>query len=93
MRTDERSQSLTNEKGVLARLLLPNDFVSDDPFDELKGLADTAGIEVCGTIFQKREHPDHSTYLGKGKVEELVNFVEHVGADGEVGDRVHRGGQ
>ncbi len=81
MRTDERSQSLTNEKGVLARLLLPNDFVSDDPFDELKGLADTAGIEVCGTIFQKREHPDHSTYLGKGKVEELVNFVEHVGAD------------
>ena len=81
VRTDERSQSLTNEKGVLARLLLPNDFVSDDPFDELKGLADTAGIEVCGTIFQKREHPDHSTYLGKGKVEELVNFVEHVGAD------------
>ncbi|MFM7975924.1 MAG: GTPase HflX, partial [Pirellula sp.] len=72
MRTHDRSQSLASEKGILARLILPNDFVSDDPFDELKGLAQTAGIDVCGTIFQKREHPDQSTYLGKGKVEELA---------------------
>lgn len=81
MRTHDRSQSLASEQGILARLLLPNDFVSDDPFDELKGLAQTAGIEVCGTIFQKREHPDQSTYLGRGKVEELANFVEHIRAD------------
>ncbi len=81
MRTHDRSQSLASEKGILARLILPNDFVSDDPFDELKGLAQTAGIDVCGTIFQKREHPDQSTYLGKGKVEELASFVEHIHAD------------
>ena len=79
--THDRSQSLASEKGVLARLLLPKDAVCDDPFDELKGLAQTAGIEVCGTIFQKREHPDQSTYLGRGKVEELANFVEHTRAD------------
>jgi GTP-binding protein HflX len=72
---------LASEKGILARLLLPNDFVTDDPFDELKGLAQTAGIDVCGTIYQKREHPDQSTYLGRGKVEELAMLVEHLGSD------------
>jgi len=79
--THDRSQSLASEKGILARLLLPNDHAADDPFDELKGLADTAGIAVCGTLFQKREHPDHSTYLGRGKVEELAMLVEHFKAD------------
>ena len=58
MHTHDRSQSLASEKGVLARLVLPQDFLTEDPFDELKGLAQTAGIEVCGTIYQKREHPD-----------------------------------
>mgnify|MGYP003343296838 FL=1 len=72
MRTHDRSQSLAAEKGILARLLLPEEFVAEDPFDELRGLAQTAGIEVCGTIYQKREHPDQSTYLGRGKVEELA---------------------
>ena len=81
MHTHDRSQSLSSEKGILARLLLPNDHAADDPFDELKGLADTAGIAVCGTLFQKREHPDHSTYLGRGKVEELAMLVEHFKAD------------
>lgn len=79
--THDRSQSLASEKGVLARLVLPQDFLTEDPFDELKGLAQTAGIEVCGTIYQKREHPDQSTYLGRGKVQELASFIEHVGAD------------
>ena len=81
MQTHDRSQSLASEKCILARLILPHDFTTDDPFDELRGLAQTAGIEVVGTVFQKREQPDQSTYLGKGKVAELERLLEMAGAD------------
>lgn len=77
----DRSQSLASEHGVLARLILPGDFTTDDPFDELRGLAQTAGIDVVGTLYQKREHPDQSTYLGKGKVDELSSLLSATGAD------------
>jgi GTP-binding protein HflX len=79
--THDRSQSLANEQGVLARLILPGDFTTEDPFDELRGLAETAGIDVVGTIYQKRDQPDQSTYLGKGKVSELSLFLESTDAD------------
>lgn len=81
MHTHDRSQSLASEHGVLARLILPGDFATEDPFDELRGLAQTAGIEVVGTVYQKREHPDQSTYLGKGKVDELARLLEATDAD------------
>jgi GTP-binding protein HflX len=79
--THDRSQSLASEHGVLARLILPGDFTTEDPFDELRGLAQTAGIEVVGTVYQKREHPDQSTYLGKGKVDELSMLLSATDAD------------
>lgn len=79
--THDRSQSLASEHGVLARLILPGDFTTEDPFDELRGLAQTAGIEVVGTVYQKREHPDQSTYLGKGKVEELARLLSATDAE------------
>lgn len=43
---------------------------------ELKELAKTAGIEVVGELVQKRERKHPATYLGKGKVDELVEMVE-----------------
>lgn len=79
--THDRSQSLASEHGVLARLILPGHFTTEDPFDELRGLAQTAGIEVVGTVYQKREHPDQSTYLGKGKVDELARLLSGTDAD------------
>ena len=36
-------------------------------------LADTAGAEVVGTTVQRLEHPNPATYIGKGKVEEVVS--------------------
>lgn len=79
--THDRSQSLASEQGVLARLILPRDLTTEDPFDELRGLAETAGIGVVGTVYQKREQPDQSTYLGKGKVDELSRLLEATDAD------------
>lgn len=43
----------------------------DDSLDELALLADTAGLEIVGTITQKLEHPNPRTYIGPGKVTEL----------------------
>ncbi|MCE3016229.1 MAG: GTPase HflX [Pirellula sp.] len=81
LHTHDRSESLASERSILARLILPNDFESDDPFDELHGLATTAGTEVMGTVIQRREHPDQTTYLGKGKVQELKSLIEMQDAD------------
>ncbi len=39
--------------------------------EELEGLAEAAGTQVVGKLTQRREAPDATTYLGKGKVEEL----------------------
>ena len=36
-----------------------------------KGLATTAGSRIVGQLTQRRQTPDVTTYLGKGKVEEL----------------------
>lgn len=39
---------------------------------ELGELARTAGAEVVGTAIQRLEKPNAATYIGKGKVEEIV---------------------
>lgn len=39
--------------------------------DELERLADTAGAVVAGRITQNRPYAEPSTYIGKGKLEEL----------------------
>src|SRR5579871_3840890 len=40
--------------------------------DELALLADTAGAVVVGRTSQKLDHPHPATYVGKGKLEEIV---------------------
>lgn len=42
--------------------------------DELAALAETLDYEVVGTLDQTRK-PDPTYYIGRGKVEELANFV------------------
>lgn len=69
------------ERSILARLILPDTEVGDDPLEELHGLATTAGTVVMEELTQRRSTPDHSTYLGKGKVEELRQMVERFDAD------------
>jgi GTP-binding protein HflX len=48
--------------------------------DELAALADTAGAEVVGRLVQRRDGPDPSTFLGKGKLGELHGLVHGSGA-------------
>ena len=52
----------------------------DDTLTELEHLADTAGAVVVGTISQ-RANRYTPAYLGKGKVQELVDLVSELGAE------------
>lgn len=49
--------------------------------EELKGLADAAGVEVLGQMIQNLERPNTATLIGKGKVEELAEMVKNMEAD------------
>ncbi|MFE8695085.1 GTPase HflX [Cytobacillus sp. FJAT-53684] len=49
--------------------------------DELGSLTETANGEVMATLTQKRERVHPATYIGKGKVAELVALQEEVEAD------------
>jgi len=48
---------------------------------ELAALAETAGSQVLEGLIQRRGRPDPSTYIGRGKVEELDAVVRETGAD------------
>jgi GTP-binding protein HflX len=52
-----------------------------DSLDELEKLARTADVAVVGRIHQKLFHPNASTYVGSGKVEELRQSVDAQRAD------------
>jgi GTPase len=70
------------EKTILVGVLLPDRDVSpDDPLDEIRGLAKSAGLAVVGSMLQKRQQVDVATYIGSGKVEELKELVEAHEAD------------
>ncbi|HAW95609.1 MAG TPA: GTPase HflX, partial [Phycisphaerales bacterium] len=69
------------ERAVLVKVLLEeSDDRWGDPLQELRALTDTAGARVVGELLQKRNRPRGSTYLGKGKLEELVALVKMVEA-------------
>jgi GTP-binding protein HflX len=48
---------------------------------ELAELARTAGSLVLDGLIQRRQKPDPSTFIGRGKVEQLSSVVEGSGAD------------
>lgn len=52
----------------------------DDSLAELERLADTAGLQVVGTLQQRLERPNPSTLIGSGKVAELVALRADTGA-------------
>jgi len=77
----KKTQQVDQEVALLVRVLLPDDRPERDPLEELAGLAKTAGAVVAGGIIQKREKPDSKSYIGKGKVTELIELAEFHAAD------------
>ena len=48
----------------------------EDSIGELAQLAETAGLEVVGSVSQKLESVNPSTFIGTGKVEEIREAIE-----------------
>jgi GTP-binding protein HflX len=53
----------------------------EDSLSELGTLARTAGAEVVGTMVQRLRHPDVTTYIGKGRAQELSDTEKELGFD------------
>jgi GTP-binding protein HflX len=71
-----------SERAFLVSVALPErPWISDDPLDELRGLASTAGATVVGGLCQKRLEINPATYIGKGKLQELQEHVQANDAD------------
>src|SRR5258707_13772869 len=54
---------------------------AENSLTELAALAETAGSEVLDGLIQRRSRPDPSTFIGRGKVDEVRAVVQSSGAD------------
>ena len=81
----ERTQ---REQIVIVGVTLPGhtDDDTEAGLDELELLIDTAGADVVARVVQRRDSPDHTWYIGKGKAEELRDICLVVDADTVVFD-------
>lgn len=54
---------------------------SKESLEELKELAFACNVNVCDMFFQKREKIDKSYYIGKGKLQEILQLTYHKNVD------------
>lgn len=69
------------EKYILFVISYGDEEKANRSLDELEDLLKTAGGISVATMVQNLEIPDRATYLGKGKVAELKELMEHLDAD------------
>ncbi|OUN10489.1 GTPase HflX [Flavonifractor sp. An9] len=67
--------------GLNAHCLSEAENADDSSMEELADLLETAGGECVGTVFQNKDTPDPRTFIGEGKVAEVKELVDAMGAD------------
>jgi GTP-binding protein HflX len=75
---------MANEKAFLVGVDIhnQNNWLSlEDSLEELSLLASTAGLEVVGEVTQSLSHPNPETFIGSGKVQEVITLVNETMAD------------
>jgi GTPase len=70
----------SGERAVLVSVE-PNEDLRPYAMQELTALTETAGAEVVGEFFQRRDRPDPAYYIGPGKTEELYAGVQDTGGN------------
>lgn len=77
------SSQVLPEKVILVAVQQPGQETSQvqEYLDELTFLAETAGAQTLRVFIQKLSHPDPRTYVGKGKLTEIVEYVKTSGVD------------
>ena len=73
------------EKAVLVGLITQNqnERKTNEYLDELAFLAETAGAEVVTRFTQKLDTPNSVTYVGKGKLQEIKEYLLQMNEDEE----------
>ncbi len=81
LKFNENNEVIQQEeiKAILVGIQLGEDISYS--MEELAGLAEAAGAEVLGVMIQNAERPNKATLIGSGKVEELAEMRENMGAD------------
>jgi GTP-binding protein HflX len=75
---DKKNIIQNEEKAVLVGLVhkLQTEEQVKEYLDELAFLAETAGAKAVKRFMQKLPHPDSRTFVGKGKLEEIKNYID-----------------
>ncbi len=74
---EKKNNAFKEENAILVGLIQPslNEQAANEYLDELAFLAETAGAKTIRRFTQKLPHPDSKTFIGKGKLEEIKNFI------------------
>ena len=66
------------EKAILIGIITRDDVEETvlEYLDELEFLALTAGAVTVERFVQKLNHPDRKTFVGRGKLEEIAEYIE-----------------
>ena len=67
-----------SEKAILVGLITPqqNEEKVEEYLDELAFLAETAGAEAVKRFSQRLDYPNPVTFVGKGKLEEIKEYIK-----------------
>lgn len=80
--TDVEYRQLRIEKVILIGVWSEGNLTAaENSLRELSALAETAGAKVLDGLLQRRNMPDPTSYLGKGKAAELRDLARSLGAD------------
>ncbi len=80
-REGRRARVYGRERAILVGVVQHNAPEEREAMEELIELSRTAGVEVLRVIVQRRAQPDPSTFIGRGKAEQLKALVAQTGAD------------
>lgn len=75
----QQSNGLMEEKAILVGVISQNQSLdtANEYLEELEFLAQTAGAVTKARFLQKLSHPDPRTFVGKGKLEEITQFIKN----------------
>ena len=73
----EKKQIANTENAILVGLIYKEQTepLVNEYLDELEFLAETAGVKAVKRFTQKLPHPDSKIFVGKGKLEEIKQFI------------------
>ncbi|MBQ7118424.1 MAG: GTPase HflX [Clostridia bacterium] len=69
-------ENKTEQEKALLVSVDTGEFDAEASIDELEELAYTAGAEVVGKVIQKKEAPEKATFVGMGKLAEIIAFCQ-----------------